>query len=229
MPRSDPYSDLNEEQRERQRKRDEKFKREVYRRSQDRIRIANPHEREFNFLHDGFRHSMPAAGKDIGYGPGQIVMLRYLAKHASKHLIDFLINEENQYRVDAENKKRSDQGRPFMTPQERELFDLRTNNETLRDKWMAKIWLGIEEEYGIDEVPLEVPQARDVRTIDERLISKYDKPVQAVQVPTAQDQKDRQVLQDKPFPELKKMAKAMGIKSGIGERKEDLISRIAGA
>jgi hypothetical protein len=155
-------------------KKNEAFHREMARKANDEILIYNPTHEIFQIRYGGYIHTVPEAKHDIGYGPGCIVVARYLALHYCKHMIDKLITEEsNRIVADAKRKYRG-----TRWPEEELRVALRTSNPELRKKYLLKIWKGVKRRFGLDETPVETgTKSEDVRPVDEQLIETLEKEI----------------------------------------------------
>lgn len=130
--------------------RQEAVRREMYRRSMDSIRVANPTPQNYFVEWDGFKHAVPANG--------QTTLPRYLAEKYCLEMKNKLINEEGQRVGEKMIADRRKKGLPEFTDksvENREIWDKvpRTNDKKLIEKWYAVLWLGIESEYGLDQEP----------------------------------------------------------------------------
>ena len=147
--------------------------REMQRTSQDLIRIYNPTDKDFIILWDGFKHPVPSKNKDIGYGKGQRVVQRYLAKWYLKHMTDQIINEIQDMKL-AELKEKYDKagvedGLLKAHLEVERNRSVRTDNETEIKRISEIIWLGVEERYGVDLDEQEKAGIEDQRPIHEQI------------------------------------------------------------
>ena len=151
-------------------KKSELLKREMYRKSQDEIKIYNPTSKDFVIQYDMRYWVVPNNNKDVGYGKGMLVVPRYLANHYFKHMIDALINRD-----DANSRRR---GKKQYTgnnwkDQEEIKWSIKTSDENLRKKYLKILWKGVHRRFGLNEVPDEVakqPARTDTRSLDEQLL-----------------------------------------------------------
>jgi hypothetical protein len=150
----------------------ENIKREMERRSLDQIAVFNPTGNDRQTIWNGFVHRVPAGQ--------EVIMPRYIAEKYSRETIDYLINQENIRRVDKENKKRVESGQKEMDAQEREVFDLRTNNPELRKTFLKEVYRGVTQEYGKEVSTMEKIEVS--RTTDTDLIAEIDKQRQVKEV-----------------------------------------------
>jgi hypothetical protein len=149
----------------------EELKRELSRRSNDRVQVYNPLKEDFVVIWDGFQHRV-RAGENA-------VLARYIAEKFVREIIDHMIGLENLERVEKENEHRKTSGQKEMDPQERETFDLRTNNPDLRKKYLPLVYKGVVEEYGMEDLTPEIPKKRAADRVDIDLIAQIDKKAEA--------------------------------------------------
>jgi hypothetical protein len=73
----------------------EAFKRELYRRSMDRIRVYNPTDKDFVLLWgtEKYKYIIPSKNKDMGWGKGMRVFERYLAEKYARDMKNQLIHK----------------------------------------------------------------------------------------------------------------------------------------
>lgn len=174
------------------RKKNDIIKREMERRSNDEILIYNPTHEPYKIIYGGFTHIVPEAKHDAGYGPGQLIVPRYLAMHYCTHMIDKLILLDSARIVaDAKRKYR---GNFFAEEEER--IALRTNNPELRKKYLLQLWKGVKRKFGLDEVPEQVGRPPDQRPIDEQLVEELEKPVEEPVVETPQTEFTKEVTDE---------------------------------
>jgi hypothetical protein len=77
----------------------EAFKRELYRRSLDSIRVYNPTDEDYFVEWDGHNHRVPGKNKDTGEGKGMRILPRYIAEKYCREMKNKLINEENDKKL----------------------------------------------------------------------------------------------------------------------------------
>ena len=162
----------------------EQLQRELERRSNDRVQVFNPTDKDFTVVWNNFNHRVPASENAI--------LPRYVAEKYVKEIVNHLINQENEERVVKENKHRVSSGQKEMDPQERLVFDLRTNNPELRKKYVTVVYKGIVEEYGKDlPIPEDTPQT--VMPSDADLLSEIDSAVPATPKPKTKAKADAKI------------------------------------
>ncbi len=155
--------------------------REMSRKANDRIRLANPTEQDFIVRWDGMSFTIPNRNKDVGQGKGQLVVARYIAMNYIKHMTDKMLGENLLKAITEENRKRTDSGMKEIAIDDKERFQYesryRTDNPDSRKAIIKLLWLGVDEEYGMD-MPEEVERTRDPRNTDEQILEELDKPYQ---------------------------------------------------
>ena len=157
----------------------EKYKREQLRRSNDRIKVFNPTKEEMVVIFDGFRHPFKPQS--------ETTTPRYIWDRYKVKMTDHQITKENEKRVDKENKHRIESGQKIMDAQERELFDLRTNDSELIKKYMIPLYRGIHEEFGIDEPIKEVVEQADKRPLHESVSESIEDAFEPLSVPAKKE------------------------------------------
>lgn len=154
--------------------------RELERKSNDRIRIYNPTDQDFTIYYGGSGFLVPSKNTDNGRGKGQSVVQRFIAVNYIKHMTDKILSKKTSEAVASENERRINSGMATMTVHtEQPEFELRynINNPEARKEVIRQLWLGIEEEYGMDQPIIQPLEKRDNRTVDEQLLDELDKPV----------------------------------------------------
>ena len=167
-------------------KRQDLVKKELERKSQDSIRVANPLEEDWiEYWAGGYGFKIPARG--------DITLPRYVAVKYVKNMTDHLINLENEDKVKEENSKRKHTGQSFLNAQDREISDLRSDNIDTRKKFLPLLWKGVEKEFGMDlPAATEKPIAKDTRPIDEQLIEQFEKQ-EITAEPTVEEQLEQTI------------------------------------
>ncbi len=137
------------------------YKKELERRSMDSIRVFNPTDTDYYVEWDGYKHRVPGKNKDEGIGKGMRVLPRYIAEKYVREMKNLLINQMNDKRLADIKEKLQKAGTADIvwnanTELERQ-HDVRTDNPELVKKYYEICWLGVEQEYGMDEVT--APQA----------------------------------------------------------------------
>src|SRR5436853_6934564 len=88
---------------------------EMARRSQDRILVYNPTDKDFTVYFDSIGFVIPNRNKDNGHGMGRAIVLRYIAENYRTKIIDLILGTRMDEAITVENKKRADRGEPEMT------------------------------------------------------------------------------------------------------------------
>lgn len=128
---------------------------EQRRRSQDLIRVKNPTDKDFILIYENERFIIPNKYKDIGYGPGMRVMQRYLAERYTKKIVDQLIFGEADQKLEATKEKLTKRGATDIeynaNMEMMNVKGMRSDNPEVRRPFEDDIWMGIEEEFGVDK------------------------------------------------------------------------------
>jgi hypothetical protein len=165
----------------------EAVKREMYRKSQDLIRVYNPTSEDYTLDWDKFKHIVPHKDKDMGWGKGQRVMYRYLAEKYVREIKNKLINEMADGSVQkmlegmAEVSRTEFLADPYM---KQKLYDKapRTDNTELIRKIYKICWLGVEEEFGLIDTPeVEGDGVVDRRPIEEQILDEMERPAKKIE------------------------------------------------
>ena len=165
--------------------------RELERRAYDRIRVYNPTKEQFTVVYDGYKHFFEPEKETI--------VFRHIWDRYKVKMTDHLITTENEARVEKENKHRIKSGQKAMDHQERELFDLRTNNSKLVKKYMSQLYEGVEERNASDEKGEKVvTKPTDQRPLHEQIAGDIEKDF----APLPIDNKDLGGADDEKLPPL---------------------------
>lgn len=166
--------------------------REMARKAQDRIRVFNPTETDYTVRWDGIGFVVPGRVRDNGNGAGQAILPRYVAQNYVKHMTDKILGEKMISAIRSENERRRSTGQANMNQwEERIQYDtqFRIDNPDARRMVLEVLWLGIEEEFGMDTPERVQDQGNyDPRSLDERILEKLDRPARKVSgdMPTAE-------------------------------------------
>lgn len=130
-------------------------RRERQRQSMDQILVKNILNEKFRVVYDGISWIVSPLAKRV--------FPRYLAKHFTKKLTDYILITKADQAIEEENKRRIEKGMSVMTKYhggEQQVFEgqFKVNNPHLRRDLYKQIWLGIFQEYGLDEIAPE-PEA----------------------------------------------------------------------
>jgi len=149
---------------------------ELYRKSQDIIRVYNPLEHEFRYKYEGYVHKIgPNETKDIR---------RFLAAHYLKKISEYILGQEMLVRGNELKEKRErDSGHKFTDKyvENKEVWDQAGKlDDSDRKEEIAKIVvLGLVEEYGM-EVPEDMPMdvtPIDYRPLENRIMDSFNTPI----------------------------------------------------
>lgn len=158
----------------------EPWHKEMRRRSQDLIRVYNPTKDDYILVWDDQKFVVPARDKDKGWGKGMRVMQRYLAQKYTKEIVDKILMEEMDKRIAERKESLQTRGNedPVYNANQQLQYTTRTDTKEVREPVEDKVWLGIEEEFGVDqefiEIKPETPMAQ--RDPFERLSNKKYQP-----------------------------------------------------
>lgn len=160
-------------------------KKELSRRSQDRIRVYNPtdadHVTFWARAQDGGGFRVPAKDKDAGFGKGQAILPRYVAAKYVVEMGEKLQGLEVVEATKAENERRIKTGAAIMTPwQEQEVFESRFKVNQKKDlpALIKTLWLGVEQEYAAEEGLVDEAAFKDQRTDYEKVLDDLNRPAQ---------------------------------------------------
>lgn len=150
------------------------LKRELLRKSLDKIMVYNPTDTDYVVEWDGFKHIVPNKNKDTGWGKGKRALERYLAEKYVREMKNKLITEkaDSEYqKLLADHTKKGTPDALFVaqTAIERR-FDLRTDNAAAIKDWYAILWLGVVEKYGLDDLPEGEIAGIDLKTSEEKAL-----------------------------------------------------------
>ena len=173
----------------------ESIKREMYARSFDTIRVHNPTNTDFVEWYDKYgdsrqKYTVPHRAKNIGLGAGNNDLPRYLAERYAEKMIIHLINKKSHEEWEEVKKNyRVDERSGYE-----EKYALRTNNRELWKEYFPKLWLGVIEKYGGEELPdPQEPQKKPVGGLLAKVgqeLDLVDKDyVEEIKQPKAKDEK----------------------------------------
>lgn len=148
-------------------KKDEAIKREMSRESQDEIRVANPTKEDIIVRYDGREFPVPGQDKDIGYGKGQAVYPRYIAKKYAYEMTIKRIHAANDVEL-AEEKKKAVKDPHVHWPEIEETLAKRTDNPEVQKKYSKGLIVGLERRFGGDDSFSE-DKPRDTRPESDKL------------------------------------------------------------
>lgn len=131
---------------------------EQRRKSQDLIRVHNPTNTDYVLVWDeggqAARFVVPNKDKDLGWGKGMRVMQRYLAKKYTKEMVDKIIlgrQDEKLQILKANLEKQGSVDVNFHANQQLlSVTGMRSDNAEVRKPLEDILWMGMEEEFGLD-------------------------------------------------------------------------------
>lgn len=169
---------------------------EQRRKSQDLIRVYNFLDEDYVLVWDEggaqAKFVIPNVNKDMGWGKGMRVMQRYLARKYVNEMVTKVINLRQDNKLTELKKKLQKQGAsniPFNANQELLSTEgVRTDDPKVRHELEDMLWLGIEEEFGLDrETILQKPIKTGMEDPFERIENKrYVKPQEATPTVTTE-------------------------------------------
>src|SRR3990167_1304515 len=140
------------------------FIQEMERRANDILRVYNPTDKDYVIEWDRkngtklFR--VPAKS--------EASLLRYIAEKYIHEMFEKITTEKIDQSVIIENKRRGDKGFPVMNRWQEQLqFEGSVSNITPDDarKIIAVLYVGLDQEYGIDRIPSAQPVIPDDRPV----------------------------------------------------------------
>lgn len=194
--------------------------RELERRSQDRLRVANPTSEDYEVIWDGYVFKV--AANETAVFP------RYIADKYTREMTDRIITDMADSKMDEANDKREGEGKEKMTPQQREVKELRTSNEALRDYLKKKLLLGVVEEHGVGVQKAKGELAKP--KLDRRLQTELDDLLKEPEVKEPKKEADvenEENLKSKSQFELRKIAREMGVETKKTDKKAEIIDAIS--
>lgn len=163
------------------------WQREQYRKSMDTMLVFNPTDEDYVVIWDKTQKFMiPNKNKDMGFGKGQMQLLRYIADKYMKEMKDKLINSKADAILHKTKIEREAKGLT-VDPYEVNASVMnslpRTNNEKEIEETYGVLYGGLVREFGLDETPAEVESLQiDQRTPEEKAM---DKVAKAKEIPVA--------------------------------------------
>lgn len=152
----------------------ELLKRELQRRSLDKIMVHNTTSEDFSFEYDGYLHTVKAGEKRV--------FERYLAVKFARDLKNKIIHEMGDNAVKERKAALEKAGVPagnipYQANEELQ-SKYRTDNPELVKEIYDKVWLGIVEKYGATAARSieEERKANQVLTVEEQALQGMDKP-----------------------------------------------------
>lgn len=163
--------------------------REQRRKSQDLIRVLNPTQQDYILLWDQEKFLVPGQEKDMGWGKGMRVMQRYLAEKYVREMKDKLILQKQDQKLAEIKEKLEKSGAADVSfnanMQLTSVQGVRSDVPELIERYYEMLWLGIEEEFGMDDMSQiqdnnTVPTTSERDVMDKFANKKYSKPEEVV-------------------------------------------------
>lgn len=202
--------------------------REMARRAQDVHRVHNPLDTAYKLVWDGFVDTIPAKSD---YDLETYKMEKFL-----EEMSGLVIRQKIQDAVDAENKRRADQGEKQMekwTGEAQHVLEgkiaTELNNPENLSKLYKELYLGLVKEYGMEQVDRE--EAVATPTTHEQIMEDLLKQRRIVDTPhvvppIVSESKDAP-LEDLNQFKLRALAKEKGIATSNTDKKTELIAKIS--
>ncbi|SRR5258706_3625912 len=182
---------------------EEAWHNEQERKSKDLVRVYNPTNKDFRVNWDGNIFVIPAKSEKT--------LIYYVATKYVRDMKDQLINEQNEKELARLLAERVSKGQLELTPYERQtLIDKmpHTDNEKLVGEIYSTLWLGIEEEFGLDGVVEMEEERLATIPVEEKVLAN----MQRRYVPKVQSEADSEALQKPDVPSNhKKIAEEVSI------------------
>lgn len=159
--------------------------REQRRKSQDLIRVLNPTQQDYILLWDQEKFIVPSQEKDMGWGKGMRVMQRYLAEKYVREMKDKLILQKQDAKLAEIKEKLEKSGAADVSfnanMQLSTVQGVRSDVPEIIEKYYEMLWLGVEEEFGMDDMSQiqsdgQVPTTSERDVMDKFANKKYQKP-----------------------------------------------------
>ena len=155
------------------------WQREQYRKSMDTILVYNPTEKDYICYWDKYPHVIPSRLKDMGFGPGKMQLVRYIADKYMKEMKDLLINKKADVELEKAKSERVKKGLS-VDPGEVNLQVLntvpRTSDEKEIEEVYGSLYCGLVKEFGLYDEPVSnEEQQLDTRTPEERVAERLEK------------------------------------------------------
>lgn len=153
-------------------RKDDLTKREMERKSNDEILVHNPTHEDYYVQWGGNYFTVINTNKNNGYGGGNSLLPRYIARKYIKEMKNKLINEEN----DVILAKAKEEYRGTRWPEETLRISLRTNNSELIKKYFKILWLGLHKRFGMDESPVAIgkPDRKPGKTAEDTILEEME-------------------------------------------------------
>lgn len=152
------------------------WKREEYRKSMDTLLVFNPTNSDYICYWDKYPHVIPAHNKDMGFGPGKMQLVRYIADKYMKEMKDKLITEKADELLTLTKKDRANRGLS-VDPGEVNLQVMntlpKTSNEKEIENAYSVLFCGVVREFGLYDMPEQLQDEKiDLRTPEEKAMER---------------------------------------------------------
>jgi hypothetical protein len=158
----------------------EAWHKEQRRRSQDLIRVQNPTDSDYVLVWDDQKFIIPSQSTDKGWGKGMRVMPRYLAQKFTKDIVDKMLIDKFDKTLEERKAKLQNRGDvdPTYNANIQLQYQGRTDDTKTREPLEDMVWMGVEEEFGVDSDFVEIKPDAPMAIVDpfERLKDKKYKP-----------------------------------------------------
>jgi ABC-type Fe3+-citrate transport system substrate-binding protein len=197
--------------------------REMARKAQDRLRVLNPTDEDYNVAWDGYLHSVPAKREAI--------FPRYLANKYIQEMTDKILVKAQDDAVRLENEKRKELGKEEMEKwQEQHTFEDKYRfahgvaNPEARKQVMKSLYGGLVEEYGLN-ISVQNATKSNLSPSDEQLLDEIQS--ETLITTDVSEKAPIEELEDKNVFQLQKMAREKGLEVDKTDKKDELIAKIS--
>jgi len=206
--------------------------REMKRRSQDTHRVKNIRDEDFELVWDSYVDIVPANGTaDLSTFKTD----KYL-----KEMANLILGKRQKKEIEKENKRRKELGQKEMEKwtgeaqhnlESKFALEKGISNPEERMKIYRKLYVGLVKEYGVDKLSKKESVAKP-DTHEDMMTELLGKraPVEEPKAPIEQKTTDgttKTPLEEMNQPQLRKVAKEMGIETSKTDKKQVLMDRIS--
>jgi hypothetical protein len=159
---------------------EEAWHKEQFRKSHDLVRVYNPTDKDFKINWDGNIHVVPAKSEKT--------LIYYVAVKYCRDMKDQLINQRNDEALTKEIASRFSKGFPEWTPYDKQTYlDKlpKTDNEKLVSDIYNQLWLGVEEEFGLDATDEASEERLATIPVEEKVLATMNRRYQSPKSPSA--------------------------------------------
>jgi hypothetical protein len=165
------------------------FHREEYRKSMDTLLVYNPTDEDYICFWDKYPHVIPNRNKDMGFGKGNMQLVRYIAKKYMDEMKDKLIIQMADKMLEQEKQARTNKGLsndPYEVNAAIANVAPKTNNEKEIEKVYEQLYKGVVREFGLYDAPVKEDMLKpDQRTPEEKAFEKISNKTK--EIPQAQN------------------------------------------